>query len=140
MTQLNRMSYCSTIGEAVGDPKALVRTSGLMLLILVEVRGPIWITSFVTQDANQLQVVLNMLPYASTLSNPPNRKFGMSRLTGVTLHCLPRTGDKYVTHFRIALFRHLDSPFSPQAAKPVVGYTLDSQDFARRLLSLVVRD
>lgn len=55
MTQLNRMSYCSTIGEAVGDPKALVRTSGLMLLILVEVRGPIWITSFVTQDANQLQ-------------------------------------------------------------------------------------
>ena len=49
------MSYYSTIGEAVGDPKALVRTSGLMLLILVEVRGPIWITSFVTQDANQLQ-------------------------------------------------------------------------------------
>ena len=55
LTPLNRMSYRSTIGEAVGDPKALARTSGLMLLILVEVRGPIWITSFVTQDANQLQ-------------------------------------------------------------------------------------
>ena len=44
--------------EAVGDPKALARTSGLMLLILVEVRGPIWITSFVTQDANQLQCLV----------------------------------------------------------------------------------
>lgn len=49
------MSYYVTKSEAVGDPKALARTSGLMLLILVEVRGPIWITSFVTQDANQLQ-------------------------------------------------------------------------------------
>ena len=55
LTPLNRMSYCSTIGVAVGDPKALMRISGLMLLILVEVRGSIWITSFVTQDANQLQ-------------------------------------------------------------------------------------
>ena len=55
LTPLNRMSYYFTKSEEVGDPKALVRTSGLMLLILVEVRGPIWITSFVTQDANQLQ-------------------------------------------------------------------------------------
>ena len=65
------MSYCVTKSEAVGDPKALMRISGLMLLILVEVRGPIWITSFVTQNANQLQYLSNMLPYASTLSNPP---------------------------------------------------------------------
>ena len=69
LAPLNRMSYYVTKSEAVGDPKALARTSGLMLLILVEVRGPIWITSFVTQDANQLQLCFNMLPYASTLSN-----------------------------------------------------------------------
>ena len=33
-----------------------MRISGLILLILVEVRGPVWITTFVTQDANQLQI------------------------------------------------------------------------------------
>ena len=64
-----------------------------------------------------------MLPYASTLSN----------LSEDSLVCLdsqelprvvhPEMGDKYVTDFRIPLFRHLDTPFSPQAAKPVVGYT-----------------
>ena len=69
LTPLNRMSYRSTIGESVSDPKALMRISGLMLLILVEVRGSIRITNFVTHDANQLQFHLNMLPYASTLSN-----------------------------------------------------------------------
>ena len=69
-----------------------MRISGLILLILIEVRGPVWITTFVTQGANQLQIFANMLPYAPTSSILPNRKFGVIRRTGVTLHCLSLNG------------------------------------------------
>lgn len=53
---MGSVSASATMADAVRDPKALLANSGLMLLILVEVRGPIWITSFVTQEANRLQL------------------------------------------------------------------------------------
>jgi len=93
-----------------------------MLLILVEVRGSVWITTFVTQDANQLQCFehvtlrLNFIePIKDSLVCLDSQELPR------VVH--PEMGDKYVTDFRIPLFRHLDTPFSPQAAKPVVGYT-----------------
>ena len=94
-----------------------------MLLKLVEVRGPIWITSFVTKDANQLHGLVKHATLRLNFIEPSEDSLVCLDSQELPRVVHPEMGDKYVTDFRIPLFRHLDTPFSPQATKPVVGYT-----------------